>query len=268
MKVQFTINIDDKLIKSIKAFFKRRSIIITVSLILITTISFVYAQTSTTDWYHFRKGQTIVADELNTNFQTLQSLKAGSKVPVGTILPYLGKELPSDGLWMWCDGSLIPVDDPTYTDFKNLFATGRTPDLRGMVLAGANKYGNLPVDERERNPALLPDSFRLPQYEHKLTTPGVDIHGNPIEISSYGKFTLEAKHLPKHKHPFGAMTPGPAQNLATGDKAPLPLMNTTLETENNIPDPSRPADGPDGFSIVQPTYTVKFIIKARDKTTL
>ena len=65
----------------------------------------------------------------------------GYKVPVGTIIAYIGA-IPPDG-WLLCDGSPI---DRQYKELRKTVGGDNTPDLRGRFLRGLDRTGKLDHD--------------------------------------------------------------------------------------------------------------------------
>lgn len=59
--------------------------------------------------------------------------------PAGTILPYMGSNLPSG--WLWCNGESIP-NDVFYASLRDLIGSN-TPNLSGVFLRGTGTHGSL-----------------------------------------------------------------------------------------------------------------------------
>ena len=59
--------------------------------------------------------------------------------PAGTILPYVGSDLPSG--WLWCNGQTIP-DDIFHYALREIVGN-TTPDLSGVFLRGTGTHGSL-----------------------------------------------------------------------------------------------------------------------------
>jgi microcystin-dependent protein len=89
------------------------------------------------------------------------SLTHGYKVPVGTIIAYMGKEEP-DG-WLFCDGKPVGRE---YKELRKMVGP-TTPDLRGRFLRGLDQSGTNVLSEKGRQlGSLQEDDFK--KHSHSV----------------------------------------------------------------------------------------------------
>ena len=124
--------------------------------------------------------------------QTVTSIITDT-VPVGTILPFAGNNLPPSNLYAFCDGRPLDNTDGTYNDLENALGTawGNTPgdgsitlpDLRECVLVGcgqrASGIGNHDIyslgefkDDRYASHAHA-NNFRLTDGPNSESAPSI-----------------------------------------------------------------------------------------------
>lgn len=161
----FIIKIDDKLLKSIKAFFSRKKTIFVLTVLVMIVSIFSYAEDIRVP-HIFRSGDVISADQVNENFRIIQErlnrvARDVAGVPIGTIVAFGGPESCIPDGWLFCKGDLLNSSD--YEELYNAIGTRwggdgntfRIPDLRGRFLRGLDKYGNIDRDVASRI-ALFP----------------------------------------------------------------------------------------------------------------
>ena len=78
---------------------------------------------------------------LNTDSSLTTDIdKAGNlSVPVGTVIAWPYKNLPTDGDWKLCNGQVIAIKD--YPEFYEKFGTNKLPNFQGMFLRGYGSQG-------------------------------------------------------------------------------------------------------------------------------
>lgn len=123
----------------------------------------------------FEKGETLTANKLNSNFDTLRDAINANRIPPGTIAPYAGEiddnphegadknaRLPPAG-WVWCNGAQLNGLEAAYADLYTVVGTTfggnasskafNLPDLRGMFLRGVDSGAGVDPDAASRMPA-------------------------------------------------------------------------------------------------------------------
>lgn len=107
------------------------------------------------------------------------AIHARNGYPVGTILPYLGDELPSG--WLFCNGESIPND----IFHSNLIALvgENTPNLSGVFLRGTGTQGSL-----------------VNYYEW-----GYNSQGNQTTYSGPDLMTFQNDAMSRHSHSSGTI---------------------------------------------------------------
>lgn len=158
------------------------------------------------------------------------STSTGS-VPMGTILPFLGPEIPSG--WLLCDGSDIPSG---YSTFISFLGSTRTPNLAGRTLIGTGipdmgvqSDGNTPNYPPSAN---WPLGYTGGEFQHTLTIPEIPAHD----------------HGYTYDNPLGAH----AGDYYSGSYwQPISVQSTTQSTGGGQPHYN-----------MQPYYAVNFIIYA------
>lgn len=153
--MKIVINIDDKLIDGIKAFFKRRSLISAFVIIFVLSIVIIHA--ADIELVVFQPDTPIKSSEINENFSKLRDL-INSSTPAGTVIAFAGKLDKIPAGWLLCDGSAI--DRNTYSSLFDVIATswgegdGTTtfniPDLRGRFLRGVDAGAGVDIDSAGR----------------------------------------------------------------------------------------------------------------------
>jgi microcystin-dependent protein len=88
-------------------------------------------------------GITVDGQELRPRSQILPTASTApppahevGTTPPGSIVAYASERIP-DG-WLLCDGSSIP-EGPAYERLREIFKTGKLPDLRGVFLRGVGQ---------------------------------------------------------------------------------------------------------------------------------
>lgn len=259
MQINFTINIDDKLVSRIKSFCKNKPVTIIFTLMLVSSAVFLFAENTWTGKakYTFSNGDTIFADQINANFNELyekvNSLSINlTGLPVGTIVAWAGQQgisIPEG--WLLCDGRDIPEDDDTHS-YKKLrevlqftygSSTYKLPDLRGRVIVGVNQSANSGVGRSERIPDIEPYNV--------LDNLGGCFGDDQAQV------TLSLNEIPSHIHNILSILANPesgfqlAFNITSGYF--LGLVDTT-KTES--------AGGGKPHNNIQPSIALHYIIKA------
>ena len=154
MKIE--INIDDKLIESIKLFFKRRTLISAFVILFVMSIVFIHA--ADIELVVFQPDTPIKSSEINENFSKLRDL-INLSTPIGTVTAFAGKLEKIPAGWLLCDGSA--VNRTTYaalfevTDISWGAGDGTTtfnlPDLRGRFLRGVDGDAGIDADKTLRS---------------------------------------------------------------------------------------------------------------------
>jgi microcystin-dependent protein len=137
MQINFTINIDDRIIAGIRNFFSKRNNIVFVFIGIIATTAIVYGAAVTKPW-DFNDGDLIDADKINDNFDMLfetvnilQSSNSGFQS--GMIMAFIDKNELPDG-WFLCDGSTFDTNE--YPKLALALGGNTLPDLRGRIVVG------------------------------------------------------------------------------------------------------------------------------------
>jgi hypothetical protein len=261
MQVNFTINIDDKLIGRIKKFFTKRNTVAVFFVCMLGVSAMVYAATITKTW-NFSTGDIIDADKINKNFDDLFSAVSAlqtnniAQFESGMMMPFAGSVAP-DG-WLLCDGRVIPTSAAVLISMVG----SNTPDLRGRYLVGK-------MTETITNPShplyglfedLNDDSVAWITQECKKSP------------STYSwKHQLLATEIPGHKHNMedwqaGLITVGGGTGLNSGTNATVSFTNSQ-RMSNLVTDwfGGDPADITNRkavkFPILPPSMTMNFIIK-------
>lgn len=135
MNINFNITIDERIVKALRSI-KRHKIITVAVIILFAGILTISAQTVSQGIIEFTPGERIMAADMNHNFTLLSQ----AKVPTGTVLPFVGTNVP-DG-FLFCNGDAYDVSQypELYAVIGNTYGGGTTsfqvPDLRGVFLRG------------------------------------------------------------------------------------------------------------------------------------
>lgn len=110
----------------------------------------------------------------------LETLWGGGVIPIGGILPYVGKTAPLN--YLLCDGSVYNKSD--YPELYNLITqntsggisstTFNTPDLKGRFILGySNGTYNMGITGGEVTHTLTQNE--MPAHNHKLGAAGGDV---------------------------------------------------------------------------------------------
>ena len=156
--------------------------------------------------------------------------KDGDLMPVGSIIAYGGKGLPTG--WLLCNGGEIPKDNE-YDDLKKALGRNNVPDLRGRFILGENT--NHPLDSTGGTEEHVLTEAQMPKHSHGVNklkdskTPGYLV-GHRSEIGA-----------------FGWVAPS-AGNAGSYDK--IALEKTSNETGGN-----------ESHNNMPPYYVLKYIIK-------
>ena len=259
MQVNFSINIDDKLLGKFKKLFSRRNVIVAVLLISTAATTVVLKGQAVTKRWTFRDGDTIFADRINDNFDELFAkvnainVQMGGVefIPCGTIVAFAGTSAPYG--WLLCDGKSYSTSE--YKDLfdKIAYTYGRNsndflvPDLRGRVIIGVT------VDN---DPMFGNDFNRIGKTEGKaevtLTENELPKHKHELIGNSFFTFDIKTKEL-------GKCVLENIQKTGTGGDENLTIGYTGELPDNNKPT-SFVGEG-NSFSIIQPSMALNYIIK-------
>lgn len=238
MQVNFSINIDDKLVERVKRFFTKRNTTVIVLIFTVAAATVILNGEVITKRWHFNNGDIIDAGRINDNFDELfakvnklDALGGEGLVPRGTIAAYLGTTDPSG--WLICDGRTIDVNATTNIYLIELWnilppkyaTTGKIilPDLRGRVIVGVdladthfhevgNTYG---AKERMLAPENMPShSHSLP----KIFDLGEGGSGDALKFlsDSGGDYYVAYKQE------------GILSTLSTGENAPFEIIQPSI----------------------------------------
>ena len=86
-------------------------------------------------------------------------ITAGSSVPVGTIVAYLGHKNDIPDGWLLCDGSSFSESD--YPKLKQHLKGTNLPNLKGLTLIGASDEDNTDANSQTQNWALRSQSGNM-----------------------------------------------------------------------------------------------------------
>ncbi len=86
-------------------------------------------------------------------------ISAGSSVPVGTIVAYLGHKNDIPDGWLLCDGSSFSESD--YPKLKQHLKGTNLPNLKGLTLIGASDEDNTDANSQTQNWALRSQSGNI-----------------------------------------------------------------------------------------------------------
>ena len=86
-------------------------------------------------------------------------ITAGSSVPVGTIVAYLGHKNDIPDGWLLCDGSSFSESD--YPKLKQHLKGTNLPNLKGLTLIGASNEDNTDANSQTQNWALRSQSGNM-----------------------------------------------------------------------------------------------------------
>lgn len=190
MQVNFTINIDDRLIERIKKFFTRRNTAAAIFVSVLATSAIVYAAAITKPW-DFNNGDVIDADKINDNFDEIYeavNLLQGnnSGFQPGMVMAHIDQSALPDG-WFLCDGSTF--DATAYPKLATALGGNTLPDLRGRVVIGKL---NMDDPRTTGNASSITDNRNVTQYDWAKTLGG-EFDGEVVH-----KITVS--ELPEHAH--------------------------------------------------------------------
>lgn len=120
--------------------------------------------------------------------------KTGFVIPVGTVVPYAGKQLPQG--WLWCDGSTFDEDD--YPDLHDVLGSSTLPNLKNRFIVGAGDTYNLNARGGANSVTLTID--QMPSHNH-----------NPE--SSYNRLLMHDGHYTKGDNTDATDSSGSEPNL-------------------------------------------------------
>ena len=86
-------------------------------------------------------------------------ITAGSSVPVGTIVAFLGHKNDIPDGWLLCDGSSFSESD--YPKLKQHLKGTNLPNLKGLTLIGASDEDNTDANSQTQNWALRSQSGNM-----------------------------------------------------------------------------------------------------------
>lgn len=101
--------------------------------------------------------------------------KLDSRVPLGTMLPYFGKNLPEGGNYVWADGGSVWPDKDWVPDHLR---KKKVPDMRQQLIGGAGQdVENGLAWDKGRTPAASTDPKTLGKIPPNPHFPNQDIYG-------------------------------------------------------------------------------------------
>ena len=273
MQINFTINIDEKLITKIKGFFKKRNISILVFVVLISG-SILYAASE--DFkvpFEFADGNIISATQMNTNFETIYTKVASLEntqfagFESGMIMPYAGKgnkDVPSG--WLLCDGGLYSGEEEGYIKlYEAIFETYcnnacgdkefRVPDLRGRVVVGVNYNTVFGAPEINNSDGR----YDNPDGVGNINESSTSWVGSIGQTSGTTRHTLVESEMPKHNHIYTDiyLEKGTGEIVYNATDASMQLKQSVKESD--YPMQLKGEDKP--HLNVQPYMALRFIIK-------
>lgn len=114
-------------------------------------------------------------------------------VPIGTILPYMGMVLPSDSLYLFCDGSTYDIQK--YPELYSLLQQNTLPFLTATSIIGSGTHGVRQfVSENTSN--LNIQDINLPVHTHAATS--------QVSLSGTHQHTITNSG---HSHVLGTANP-------------------------------------------------------------
>jgi microcystin-dependent protein len=263
MQVNFSINIDDKLIERGKKFFTKRNTIVGVLIFTVAVTTVILNGESITNLLKFNDGQIIYADDINANFKALfdkvNELDASRIDVVGAVIPFAGNETKVPAGWLLCDGAEYNTND--YPELQGVIGSTygssvaskfKVPDLRGYVVVGVTSMGNNPP-----NPDFLKDANGAPLLYNLNAIYGESTH------------TLLENELAPHRHEIISsfyLPSGPVQvqQGSYGSTASVPIgaaMQKLNSVNNEIETALTPTGNARPFNIMQPSRALNYIIK-------
>jgi len=267
MQVNFSINIDDKLVERVKTFFSKRNTIVIVLIFTVAVTTVILNGESITKKWLFSSGDIIYANRINENFDALYvkvnqldaKLGGDELVPCGTIVVYGGTIRP-DG-WLFCDGKTYDTAQPGQgylNDLRIRLQGGSSstefsvPDLRGCVVVGVTTMGTNtnPPSHLSGDTAYISKFNALNKFfgnpTHTLQDYELAPHNHVIESQFYwGNGNISVTEA----------TSGGTSVAKQGVTASLPndgISNLTAKT---------PAGSAQPFNIIQPSRALNYIIK-------
>jgi len=189
MQVNFSINIDDKLVERIKRFFTKRNTIVIVLIFTVAVTTVILNGEAIIKPRTFSSGDVIYASSINENFDILYAKvneldgKAGG-TPVGTIIVYAGTGQIPNG-WLLCDGKSYSISEyeglylQIGTRYGGSGANFSVPDLRGRVIIGVT------------------ETFLSSDARFDMNGLGFGFAG---ATGGKAKYKLDIEELPKHGH--------------------------------------------------------------------
>ena len=206
MQVNFSINIDDKLIERVKKFFTKRNTIIVVLIFTVAVTTVILNGEAIIKKWTFNDGDIIYASRINDNFDTLFAMvneldgKAGDgAMPVGSVIPFAGTKIPNG--WLLCDGTTYNTNSrPELNALRILIdggfgsgsgSTFNVPDLRGRVIVGVNNMGgestSLYDDVRDDNTKNWVNTIgrQFGGATHKLVEEEMPRHNHSLEMNFF-----------------------------------------------------------------------------------
>lgn len=272
MQVNFTINIDDRLVKKVKNFFSRRNTIIVSTIGAMAVSAIIYAQTTSLNV--FSTGQTIYAEDINNNFaflnQQIQALQNQNTVFfTGMIMPFIGSDTVNNPEgWVICDGRVIPDQDSGGAGYDLAVICGKTgtsdgvaPDLRGRFL-----IGYLPqaiTNNSDARYQLGDDSEtswirNIRNYSSTKWNPAISISQMPSHDHTYtDKYRTVSSLKSGRLGTSGSPSTDYDHSYMYCDTESTDFQLYTGSTDNHV----NPTGGTDKFPIIPPSYTVIYIIK-------
>lgn len=152
-------------------------------------------------------------------------------VPVGTILPFAGNNVPPSSLYAFCDGQTLDNTDGTYNDLEDALGTAwentpgdglvTLPDLRECVLVGCGGQRGSGVGNHDVYSLGEFKDDRYASHSHDndfsaTASVSESTPGGAVTVSTYTSNVSVARSGSKHNHSVSVSLKGSIQSSGSG----------------------------------------------------
>ena len=188
-----------------------------------------------------------------SSFYNINGINSGAVI--GTIIAFIGGTVPTG--WLLCDGSAIPSE---YAVLIDLLGTNLLPNLTdNRMMYGKNSKSDSSINDGSNSLTLVTNN--LPAHSHNVNITDAT-HNHVITEVGQTKDNIDNEHGYANTntgHTGGAKPTDNEAAIATGsttDTHTHPIYFNDMRAVSGTTPPSN-----SGFTITNPYYTVKWIIK-------
>jgi microcystin-dependent protein len=172
---------------------------------------------------------TAIADNAVTRPKIVET----ERIPVGTIIPYVGLTAPTG--WMMCEGGQVAASSDLGVLLGTRYNTGgetvgnvRVPDLRNRVARGGTSAGAWTLPATGGAASVSLSLANLPSHNHALGSLSVangGSHSHGAGTLTTNEHSLSHTHTMSHTHTLSATASGSTTGVPLGSFGPQGAWN-------------------------------------------